>query len=426
MMRARYSWKHEIVKRGIRYPQAVYRLLEEVEDILCVEDVYGVLLIGSASRGELAILEHENGESSLFSDIEFIVVSNPGSHPNTRSQDAKLESIRSRYYPASPFFYIDYSLISLDRLQRMPRDVTTYEAKQTGIPFCGMDIRPLIPDVTIENLDLGATNELLLWGLWSLLLHVPINVVRRRSSSYEDTVFQYSLYRSMLVIPIVFLSCKGVLLPSYRERTEYIATHANQLETDAVFGAGFVELIQSALAVKLAPQIETVWGKETLYEKTLDIYIRLLRYLVGAERDGLSQVCSGLLQSDLVMERRSWRRKFYELLIGVRHIMDRRVSTVGWIVKPKRKLAVCFLLNMHYALLEHLKGHEEASRFYLDMARGYLNQVSLVALDNSGSKDSVTMWHSMRRCFMHFMVKTYRWNAKSQRHYQRVLDWTDA
>ena len=207
--------KNAVSLDDLGYPQPIIRQLKAVSELLAAEArPRAILLLGSAARGELAYAELD-GQLEIFSDYELLLVTERRLPARKRQRIAtQLAALEREFTQRNPLFHIDVIFRERRRLRTLPRIIFTYELKANGQVLHGEDVRPLLPEVTLANLDLRNANEILVKRLWAILLHTPRRLLRGPLTRLEEMVWGYVLCRNALDLTTVLLPHCGVLLPS--------------------------------------------------------------------------------------------------------------------------------------------------------------------------------------------------------------------
>ena len=134
----------------------------------------------------------------------------------------------------------------------------------------------MIPDVDAHNVHIQDTNNILLRRLLSLLLYFPRALFGGKKNVFAENVFKYIVARDSLHIATILLFQKGIFLPTYRERVEYIVSHSNTFMSD--FDSGFHAFLERCLRIKLAMDFSQ--SLVSLYADALKYFRLLLIYML--------------------------------------------------------------------------------------------------------------------------------------------------
>lgn len=231
------------------YPNDIRRLLEKTIDALDKEGVLSVIALGSLPRGELSY-RIENGVLILFSDIELMVVTKDKICMGKQIVFfAALNKLKKEFQKAGPLFDITVEFVSLRDFKRLPFKVRFYDMKRSGAVIYGQDVMSEMPEFTARDLDREDTNNIILRRLLAILLYLPKELIEKRITHSAEDVFKYVLARNAMDIATVALFRKGVFLPTYREKVEYVASHPDDFIND--FGPDLPGFLTKCLGIKL-------------------------------------------------------------------------------------------------------------------------------------------------------------------------------
>ena len=235
------------------YPPEVREQLSRIVDALALAPGESLILLGSTPRGEFSYLRRD-GRFVPLSDYEFLLVT-PGAPDPSREleRSAGLAALEEEFAVGSPLFHVDCAPIAASRLGRLPRIVRHFETKARGVTLAGPDRLADLPDITLANLDYRDVNEIILWRLWSLLLHLPAD-----PSAGDDepraAVLNYLACRNGLDLATWLLPWEGVLLPSFRERLAHVEERA-----PSKLGDGLVPFLRRCAAGKFDLRFDRPW-----------------------------------------------------------------------------------------------------------------------------------------------------------------------
>ena len=161
--------------------------LAEYNDTYC-DGKLSILLLGSLSRGEGTWQPTETG-ARLLSDIEYFTVFPDGFDGRAAFTDFAKEVQREVFVDQdSALFHIDNTLIRRESLPRMERKLLTYDAAHMGKTVVGEDCVPLLPTITVENINLCDIRDILTHRVFSVL-HYGLPMKREG----DEAGYRYSL-----------------------------------------------------------------------------------------------------------------------------------------------------------------------------------------------------------------------------------------
>ena len=340
------------------------QIVDQVLQQLGARNVRCVALFGSTARGELSFRQESHG-IDLFSDYELLIVTRRSARADSV---AALQSVfdgnRARWEIASPLFHIEFSVNPMWKyVVKGPllHNIANYELIANGVVMYGDDV---LSDqwsrVSVSNLDLGSTNDLIIERLWKQLDLLSGLGPELSLDGYQGDLVKYFTLRNALEISTVFLPNEGVLLPSYRQRTDYLRRRYGD---SPVFEDGFAEFMQEAVEGKLT----LAFSKPVhyYYERMLAGFLSLTSYLLsgGDSRavglQDVDAVCNRLVSSGgrLFNEAPYWRwRRRRREFRSARHAGVARAAQ--WTLREKRPQILALLFYIHTWLLSVIKGIE--------------------------------------------------------------------
>jgi hypothetical protein len=375
-------------------------------------------LLGSAARDELSALHHPDGSIEFFSDLEFLLVADaPLTADRHYALDQAMREAERAVANPNPLFHIDLITRERARLKRFPFIIFTYELKQNARLLHGEDLRAEIPDVTMANLDLRNTREILYKRLWAILLHLPCRFVEGAPSLAEQRVAGYVLARNALDLTTVLLPHAGVLLPTYRQRVEHLRQHYADFPFAAYFDANFPDFLQTCLERRLDLDFTTT-DLHSFYDRTLD----------ALECGFHALLPPAVMLDDLPLHSRAlyneWpisRGEWYNL--ARMSLRQGPVRAARWLTLPKKGWLTLGLLAMHRALRAHFVGQPDVADTHLARALNILTRLHCTLPILTG--DFPQRWLAARIAWGEFWRQYIRLGAPAYRaRFQYVMEWT--
>lgn len=389
---------------AISYPQFVQESLHQVTNVLAeAPGLVSVLLLGSTARGELAYCELDQG-LEIFSDYEFLVVTER--HLGTRERrriGTQLSALERQFAQRNPLFHIDVTFRERRRLRTLPRIIFTYELKANAQVMCGEDVRSLVPEVTLANLNLRNANEILIKRLWATLLNTPRRMLGGSLTGLEQMVWGYVLCRNTLDLTTVLLPHRGVLLPSYSERVKHLKERYGQLGLAPRFGEDFPAFVAACLEER-----RTLRFSGSLLQGYAKV-ISYLRTALGLLLDAASPA-DGPVAERLVTDSRrvfeEWpisRGEWANLMrLTFRYARSRGpLAATRWLRSPKKGLTAAGLLAAHRALIGHQARQDDEAAAQLAQSARLLASIALTSFP-SLEGDFATGWLALRRAWGEF------------------------
>lgn len=223
-----------------------------------------VILLGSLSRGEATWTETDTGVSML-SDIEFFTVYDQG-FEDFASFDRGIRAAAEHAFPdqTSILFHIDNTYVCRERLGSMERKLLTYDAKQMGKTVVGPDAVCLLPQISLDNINLWDIRDILTHRMFSVLYYgLPLK------NQGELTQYRYSLAKNSLDLMTVLLCQHQKIASGFANRLELV----KQLPVEDRVKAYF----SYCLAVKLGEEEEEAFSIEQMEEMFLSLTEQLRR-----------------------------------------------------------------------------------------------------------------------------------------------------
>jgi len=366
------------------YPPAVTAHWQAITAVLASAEPQGtaVLLLGSAARGELVYAQVDE-RCEVFSDYELLVVTRRRLPASRRQRiAAQLVALHREFAQRNPLFHIDVIFRERQRLRTLPRIIFTYELKANAQVLHGKDVRSLLPEVTLANLDRRNANEILVKRLWAILLHTPRRSLRGPLTRLEEMTWGYVLCRNALDLTTVLLPHCGVLLPSYRSRVEYLREHYGQLGLASRFGGGFPAFLTACLEERQSLSFSEPLPRR--YARTVD-YLKtacdLLLERTGAPDLSLPErlvTGSRRLFNEWPISRGEWANLARLTLQYAGR--NGPVAAARWLGAPKKGIAAAGLLAAHRALLAHQAGRSDEATARLAESARLLARIALAPL----------------------------------------------
>lgn len=240
---------------------AYFARLAEYNDTHC-DGKLSVILLGSLSRGEGTWQSTDVGVRML-SDIEYFTVYPDGFDGLADFADFAKDVQREVFADQdSSLFHIDNTFVRRESLPRMERKLLTYDATQMGKTVVGEDCVPLLPTITVKNINLCDIRDILTHRVFSVLYY---GLPMKQDGDVEG--YRYSLAKNSLDLMTVLLVLNGKLVSGFISRLEEV----KKLEIDEKIKNYF----EYCLSIKLS--------SECVYEFSIkemeEIFLNLLKTL---------------------------------------------------------------------------------------------------------------------------------------------------
>lgn len=192
--------------------------LAEYNDTYC-DGKLSVLLLGSLSRGEGTWQPTDTG-ARLLSDIEYFTIY-PDGFDGLDAFTAFSKGVQREVFADqdSSLFHIDNTFVRRGALPSMERKLLTYDALKMGKTMVGEDCVPLLPAITVENINLCDIRDILTHRVFSVLYY---GLPMKREGDLSG--YRYSLAKNSLDLMTVLLMSHGLLESGFVRRLELVKT----------------------------------------------------------------------------------------------------------------------------------------------------------------------------------------------------------
>lgn len=319
-----------------KYPKEIQDLLKRIVNILGTKDILSIMALGSLPRGELTY-KPVNGKLFIFSDIDLLVIRKDRIRIEEETAVRKtLKDLKEEFQPGNPLFDITVEFLTLQDFKQLPFKVRFYELKESGDILFGQDLRYLIPKFDMSSLNIKDTNNIIIRRLFSILLYFPKALFEGKKPDLAQSAFKYIIARNALDIATVLLFSKGIFLPTYRRRVEYIISKPDDFIND--FGPDFPDFLTGCLRIKLNMESEELLAD--LFEDAIKYFKLLLAYILKKNK-----VSMGIENSLLPLIRKSKNDIFGEADITTTKFKFILKSSNPNILKDRLKALSCSFLG---------------------------------------------------------------------------------
>jgi len=407
-----------------QYPHVVETWLRMCCDEFKFINPSSIVLIGSASRGELTLMEKAK-KQELLSDLEFLIFLNRKLHKREyQNLIDRIEKLTALIPYTNPHFHIDFTLIPLPRAHRVSRNLATFEMRTLGKTLEGNDNNRLrLPEVSIKNLNFRALDQLVLVRLWWLLAGIPMSVVKGQSSEYADLLFSYIACRNLLDVPTILLPHEGHLIAGYKDRARFLEVHYTSLTAVKYMGVHFPGAVVQGLREKLNLEFQEKSLKG--YLRTVDSYVRLIRYLLRDNPETEAwDLCERLISGRTLFDSSSLSRQRIRMIISG-SIKKSRRPVLGYfhhLGLPIESILVATMVSMHQALSHMLQGHEKDAINWIKKASILLRRIDPKTrfLSTGSISDK---WLYLRNEIYKMICGFYNKFGRRRKFIRDMLDW---
>ncbi len=373
--------------------------------------VQSVVLLGSLARDE-ASAAAVDGRLELFSDIELLAVTDGRLSGAVRSKlTAELEATANAFGYRNRLFHVDILFREHARLSKLPPFVFTFELVANGRLVAGVPCLQDVTEVSLRNLDLKNTREILMKRLWALAEALPPEWVRGAPLlPIDQRALGVALHRQPLDVPTALLPLSGVLLPTYRERVKYWSDHPElpvRRALDHSVGDSSAYL-GHCLAVRA--DARTPADPHRSHREALAFLDAALAHLVGVKPgEGVGEAIAER-SSRLFNERPLVRGEWLGLARHATSLARRRgpSDAIRCALAPRKGLLVAALLELHFGLALGLGGDVDTARRHLESARGFIAPVAEAGVGGASSGSFADDWLATRATIGRVFWRTVR------------------
>lgn len=387
----------------------------------CITDVLdakSIILLGSSARDELSFQIIPSGKIELFSDYEcMVVVEKRPSSDQRQALQAKLVQLEQEINNPNPLFHIDIIVREEKRLKALQPIIFTYEMKANGKVLYGEDILSQVPPVTLDNLDLKNTNEILYKRLWALLLHLPETFITGQQMNIaEKRVTGYVLCRNALDITTVLLPHQKILLPTYQQRVSKLKECYKTFDFASEFGSTFPDFLQTCLTLRQSLRFEDL-DLNAWYSETIN-YLTLSLNQIGLALDATA---ASKIYNEWPISRGEWYNLAHLIQKEIRQHGLRKTSQ--WLRTSNKQKLTIGLLRMHQALIAWQNGDEETAVSHLQHSQQNLDELLLIETKTT-QPNFLQHWFDLRQQWAEFWRIYIRLNdPKYIERFTRITKW---
>ncbi|HNT74550.1 MAG TPA: hypothetical protein PKH77_05990 [Anaerolineae bacterium] len=402
------------------YPEEFRTLLERIVKAITVPETLSIVLLGSASRGEIVGQLGPRG-LMLFSDLEIMVITRHQSEARTRQKalsDIESLEVEQRAIGACTF-HIDVGYDTQRSWKRPHSEFHAWEIKQTGYVVFGEDVLDLIQvQVQPQSAIQSSLNR-----LWHLLLYFPASLLRRQSTQHDEQVFSYILSRAILDFPLWLLVSNKVLVPGFTKRYDFLQAEREFFRQQDFPVDELIDWVKLALEIRNAPTSELLKERITpVYEAVLGWYSKMVLWttksrMISDDLPILLQQYRKQLYSPL-----GWKRRLWEARLAVEFAKTRRLRQgAHWLFENKQLLITSFLWHMHQAAISYLNDDAPAATKWLALAASNMEELWPRDYKRRNADSFVDSWLALRNRFFDFIPQFYRGLESKQSYYRWIL-----
>jgi len=409
--------------RDYNYPPALTDLLRRIAEVMDPGAVKSAILLGSTARGEFSWTQ-DNGRFVPRSDIEMLLVTPHRPRPTAISiMKNRLHDIEQTISLDVPSFHIDFDLISEAKLRKLTLIFRTFETRQTGKVIAGESLLETIPAVTTDNLDHRDLNEILIWRLWAMWLHMPMQFVERGPLSVElDEEYAYVVARNLLDLPSWLLPRSGHLVAGFASRLETLKQIWEQMPNRFRYGVDLPDVLGECLAIKLGNK--KAGDAAGFYQAAVRAFRAAWAELAEqSDADDEAVAVAIARRSRKLFPDWHWRRKGHQARLVAKNLNRIWVGhTALWLARPKYGPMLNVLMNVHLAVERYRQGDDDAAEG-LDRAYRRMQKLSLYDATIPGWRSLMFAERlaGLRRVFADFLIDYVPWVASQRGMLERML-----
>jgi len=377
------------------YPEVIDDVISDFVD-LCHHRLkskrLGILLVGSASRGEISWVKQ--GDSyKFYSDIEFVVVVESVDKATQQLFAAEVSKLDDKR-DLGERFKIDFVLNTWTGITAVEKKIFIFDSKNTGIELGNADVRPLLPTVTINNINFHELNDVLLHRMKALLAEIPVDL---KSSNDGHDDFCLSIAKNALDITTWLYPYEGeTLLSGFGNRLDAWEEKKSSLTLSDYFTDEDYAFLRKCLEIRKTG--DAGLSARQLLVDYLTIYQKAVNYCKSM--NGLSEVdqLSAAKTSSKLFWEYNYRRRLMEAYLMIRNYqLFGVVCLIRNIVMPRKGRQVQFCFSMIEAFSLYL-GDEERLGSRLSSSEEKLAKLRLVKL--SQESNWIAQWEMLREQYM--------------------------
>lgn len=378
------------------YPIEINSIINEfvsiVEDLFTADKV-GILLIGSAARGELCWSKLDN-QTRVFSDIEFMVALNSITRRQRKILNDAVNKLGMKYSLGSRF-HLDYVVIKWSLLSRLDKRLIIFDSKNTGIDLTSHCVKDLLPEVTRSNINFNELNDVLLHRMKSILTDVPKEIFFDKGIGND---FILSIAKNALDITTwLFPYESRDLVSGFGNRLRIWGERRHSLVLSQFFEDRDYHFLEECLSIRKFPLSK--YNEAHLLKQFVEIYEKSIAYC---------KKMNGLEANESLGRHPVSKELFYEYKIGRRIIEALKLikayrlfgasNLVRNIFLPRKGRQIEFCFEMIKSLSAHLEGDNEQSVDCLMNARMKLFDMRKIEFTENG--DFVRQWQDLRNNYI--------------------------
>lgn len=358
----------------------------------------GVLLVGSASRGELSWQDTDD-TIELFSDVEFLVGVERRDRTRQNDIDIRAKQI-AQAADLGDFFHIDYTFIEWSKLPKLDTKFFVFESKECGIDLCPDELAPLLPATTPANLNRKELNEILVHRLSSIVHAIAPDFFSTTLSADANQKLALNLAKNTLDITTWLHPYESAtLVAGYGNRLKtWQEAQFFELKLSDFFVAEDIQYLQSCLALRKAPS--TPVESRQMLHKTLDLYSRAIRYCKNMNGIDEATPISNASASVKLFDEYRLRARLAQSASILRHARQTGFGRLFRnLVGARRGLAVQICTELISAAV-HVAHDETSAQRLLDSAR--LNLSRVIAVPGFGKAEFSSRWFETLAVFSNY------------------------
>ncbi|MCF6252183.1 MAG: hypothetical protein L3J75_13075 [Methylococcaceae bacterium] len=380
------------------YPEEIIDVVNEFVGV--VNDVFnkqksGVLLVGSAARGELC-WEYSHNKLQMYSDIEFLVAVDYKNNRLLNDVKQQVADIESKC-PYGEAFHIDYTVIPWPKLQKVDKKFFVFESKQCGIDLGNQSVSDCLPEINRSNLNWKELNEVLLHRMNSMLHAIPLSLFNSTMSEIESRTFVLNIAKNTLDLTTWLHPYEADrLIAGFNARTDsWRHGFLEQSQLGNYLSEADVDYIGQCLAIRKSPdtQADAVY----MLGQTLLLYKKGISYCKAMNSIDENKNISEVLPSIKLFDEYRLRQRVSQ---GLSLFIN--ISNVGVIKFLRNTFSVRKGITANFSFYMLLAVHsyfKSGKMSQSDLNKAKVELYKLTRIREKEGEDLVTTWLNMRECF---------------------------
>jgi len=414
----------EIEDYPLQLKEFIYDVFRETLKIIGRDNLVSIVFLGSAARGELSY-KFTDEQLDVYSDIEFVVVVKKHVPEETNEKlKERYNQLLNEMSVKSPLFYVDYGISTYSKFKRTPPTLWAFEAQKFGKIIYGEDVISCMIPVTLQNLDYGSLNELIIVRLWNMLIHLNNNIIYKKATEYEKFIAKFCYSRNILDILTILLPNYGVLIGGYRNRLNYFIDNFKGTRWDK-YRDIFIKATKLKLDLKDELSLEE--AKRVFFDGYVEFLFDIAKINGKVGIRDLEGYFHAIKKSGIFSERatRKLRRKYIEIRMWGKYYKFNWWKIKDVLSDTLRYHLLYILIYMHAVLLDDVRREDKVE--FLKKAILHFNMISSERFYYDRRKSLEDNWLNLRNGLLSFMMEWFyiRTNISKEEIVNNYFKWEE-